>query len=212
MTGGGGGWSRWARAAGALAGLLALACGGGDVVHLPPSRERAFEPLSTQLFAGDSAAIGVSLASGGAGARAVITSADPSIAEPSVTTLGADGVLYVRGRSPGATTLTIEIRGERALTGTLPVLVLARPTVPVAISASPSVRTLGVGDTARLVATAIATSASTELRVTFHSRDTSVVTVDSAGLMTARRIGVATVVVARVSDPRLSSRQEPPSS
>jgi hypothetical protein len=155
---------RVAGAGALLAGLLALACGGDDPLHLPPTRGLPFDPLSAQMLAGDSVAIDITLASGGAGARAVVTSAAPTIAEPSVATLGRDGVLYVRGRSPGATTLTIEIRGEQTLVGSLPVTVLARPTGPTASSGSSSGRTLGVGDPARLVAGAEASPAATSSR------------------------------------------------
>jgi uncharacterized protein YjdB len=148
-------------------------------------------PAALTLVQGDSGLLAFTAPDPRPGDRVTVSSSDPAVAEPTASETTARGAVYVRGIGVGRATLTVTFVGRQTITGTVPVTVTGRPTVRVAASVSPVFRTLGVGDTARFLAAAVPTWASQDVRVTPQSRDTSVVAVDSAGLATARRVGVS---------------------
>ncbi len=143
-------------------------------------------PTSATLAVGATKQLTATIAPSNATNKAVTwTSSNTSVATVSSTGL-------VTAKAAGTATITATAQDGSGKKGTCTVTV-TNPTVLVtSVTVSPSSATLNVGNTKQLTAT-IAPSNATNKAVTWSSSNTSVATVSSSGLVTAKAAGTATI-------------------
>ncbi len=178
--------------------VSAPCCGKSDQIAItvspPPATSLVLDPGEVSVDVGQTVQLSVKDNQGHPVGGATFSSSNAAAA-----TVGSDG--KVKGVGAGSATITAK---AGTLSGKASVNVVATtpppPTVDVArVQVSKAALAFtALGDTARLSATALDGSGGTVSEVSFgwSSSNASVVTVDSMGLLTARSVGTASVVVA----------------
>ncbi len=117
-----------------------------------------------------------------------------SVSYPTVGTIDQNGVLTARAAGC-VTVYVVSMDGNH--TGYAYVTVLPAPTRVTGVTLNPSTLNMEVGGTYQLNATVYPTNASNR-NVTWASSNTSIVTVNSSGNLTAKAVGTATITVTTV--------------
>ena len=118
-----------------------------------------------------------------------------SSSNTSVATVSSDGT--VKALTPGETTITVTSNNDSAfenVSKSVKVTVNAAPVAVSSVTLNKTSLTLTAGETSELSAT-VNPSNATDKSISWASNDTSVVTVDETGIVTAKAPGTATITV-----------------
>jgi len=150
-------------------------------------------PASTDLRAGGTAALAATVTPPDATDKNILWSSSDS----AVASVSSSGLVTARGGGTATITATTAEGGKTAA-------VTVTVTVPVSSVSLPATASVPVAGTTRLVA-AVSPSAATDKAVSWSSSNTAVATVSSAGLVTGRRVGTATVTATTADGAKTAS-------
>lgn len=151
-------------------------------VPRPAATKVTIITIASEVYTGSSLQLAASVSPSAASQTVTWTSSNKSVA-----TIDSKGL--VKGQKPGTTTITAKTSNGKKAYKTIRVKAAVEVT---GVSVSPATVSVEAGKTKQLSAT-VQPSNATDKTLTWSSSDTSVATVNSAGLVSAKKVGSATI-------------------